>query len=116
MNSTINIKVSLDEDKMPETIEWKAPDGGIDDLQEAKAMLLSLWDGNEKSALRIDLWVKKMMVDEMIDFFFQTLYGMAETYQRATKNETLAKELKKFAKDFHEKAIKIMEEEQNNQS
>jgi len=35
MKSTINIQVELDEDKMPEIIEWSAPDGGVEDLQKA---------------------------------------------------------------------------------
>jgi gliding motility-associated protein GldC len=112
MKSTINIQVELDEEKMPEIIEWNAPDGGVDDLQKAKAILLGLWDGDEKSALRIDLWTKKMMVDEMNDFFYQTLYGMADTYLRATKNAALAEELKAFAKDFLKKAGDALEKEE----
>ena len=59
MKSNINIQIELDEDKMPETIEWNAPGGGVDGLQQAKGVLLGLWDGQEKSALRIDLWTKK---------------------------------------------------------
>jgi gliding motility-associated protein GldC len=114
MKSTINIQVELDEEKMPETIEWNAPDGGVDDLQKAKAVLLSLWDGDEKSALRIDLWTKKMMVDEMNDFFYQTLFGMADTYVRATKNTALSNELRAFAKDFLKKASDALEKEEAN--
>jgi gliding motility-associated protein GldC len=114
MKSTINIQVELDEEKMPETIEWNAPDGGVDDLQKAKAVLLSLWDGDEKSALRIDLWTKKMMVDEMNDFFYQTLFGMADTYARATKNTAQANELRAFAKDFLKKASDALEKEEAN--
>lgn len=110
MKSTINIQVELDADKMPESIEWTAPDGGVDSLQKAKAILLGLWDGEEKSALRIDLWTKKMMVDEMNDFFYQTLFGMADTYLRATKNQELAGELKTFAKDFLKKASDALEQ------
>ena len=109
--SQINIQIDLDEDKMPEHIQWNAPDGGVDGLQEAKGILLGLWDGQEKSALRIDLWTKKMMVDEMNDFFFQTLMGMADTYNRATKNGELAQELKKFAQDFHKKAMEALDTE-----
>lgn len=109
MQSQINIKVELDEEKMPEKIEWLAPDGGVDTPQEAKAILLGLWDGQEKSALRIDLWTKKMMVDEMNDFFYQTFFGMADTYVRATKNGELANELKEFAKSFHKKATAALE-------
>ncbi len=111
MKSEIKIEVLLDEEKMPETIRWKPPDGGVDGLQEAKGLLLGLWDGEEKSALRIDLWVKKMMVDEMNEFFFQSFYGMAETYQRATKNEELTKEIKAFAQSFRKKAEAAIEKE-----
>ncbi len=114
VKSNINIQIELDEDKMPETIEWNAPDGGVQGLQKAKGMLLGLWDGDEKSALRIDLWTKKMMVDEMNDFYYQTLHGMADTYIRATKNAELAEELKAFAKDFLKKASDALEQ-QNNQ-
>ncbi|WP_276132262.1 gliding motility protein GldC [Polluticoccus soli] len=114
MKSTININVELDEEKMPETIEWNAPDGGVDDLQKAKAILLGLWDGDQKSALRIDLWTKKMMVDEMNDFFYQTFFGMADTYLRATKNAELSNELKEFAKSFLKKASDALEKENSN--
>jgi gliding motility-associated protein GldC len=111
--STINIQVELDEEKMPESIQWNAPDGGVEELQKAKAVLLGLWDGEEKSAMRIDLWTRKMMVDEMNDFFYQTIYGMADTYMRATKNAALANELKQFAKDFLKKASDALEAEEN---
>lgn len=110
--SNIHIQIELDSEKMPEIIEWNAPDGGVDGLQQAKAILLGLWDGEEKSALRIDLWTKKMMVDEMNDFFYQTFFGMADTYLRATKNGELANELKEFAKTFHKKATEALEKNQ----
>ena len=110
MTSEINIKVELAEDKMPENISWKAPGGGVEDWQKSKAILLGLWDGQEKSALRIDLWTDKMMVDEMNDFFYQTLFGMADTYVRATRNEQLATELKQFAKEFLRKASDALEQ------
>ncbi len=113
MTSTINIQVELAEDKMPEAISWTAPDGGVADWQKAKALLLGLWDGDEKSALRIDLWTSKMMVDEMNDFFYQTLFGMADTYHRATRNEELANELKTFAKSFLKKASDALEKSES---
>ncbi len=113
MKSTININVELDEDKMPETIEWNAPDGGVDGMQKAKAFLLGMWDGEEKSALRIDLWTRKMMVDEMNDFYYQTLFGMADTYVRATKNTELAEELRQFAKNFLKKATDALKAEED---
>jgi gliding motility-associated protein GldC len=113
--SNINIQIELDEDKMPSTIEWNAPDGGVEGLQKAKGMLLGLWDGEEKSALRIDLWTSKMMVDEMNDFFFQSLMGMADTYNRATRNGALAAEMKEYAKTFIKKATAALEENAENQ-
>ena len=105
MTSDINIKIVLDEEKMPETIMWNAPDGGVDGDQKAKAFMLGLWDGETKSALRIDLWTKNMKVDEMNDFFFQSIMGMADTFLRATRNEALSNEMKEFAQSFHRKAV-----------
>lgn len=111
--SHINLQITLDEERMPETIQWLAPDGGVEKAQEAKGFLLGLWDGAEKHALRIDLWTKKMMVDEMNEFFFQSLMGMADTYQRATRNEALANELKSFAKEFQKKATEALNAQMN---
>lgn len=99
--STITIDVTLDKDKLPEVIHWQASGSTADTKQHAKAILLSLWDGADKSALRIDLWTKNMMVDEMGDFFYQTLVSMADTYQRATGDKELVGEMKKFAQEFY---------------
>ncbi len=101
--STIKIDVTLDADKVPSSISWNASGSTIEEAQKAKAMMLAFWDGAEKTAMRIDLWTKEMMVDEMADFFYQTLITMADTYQRATQNEEMVKELKDFAKDFYQK-------------
>jgi gliding motility-associated protein GldC len=101
--NTITIEVELDEQKMPEKILWNASGSTIATPQQAKGSLLSLWDGADKSALRIDLWTKEMMVDEMTDFFYQTFVGMADTYKRATNNEEMSADIKAFAKSFYEK-------------
>jgi gliding motility-associated protein GldC len=66
-------------------------------------MMLAFWDGADKTALRIDLWTKDMMVDEMADFYYQTFMTMAETYFRATKDQQLTNDMKEFAKDFYNK-------------
>jgi len=102
-NSTINIDVLLDDTRMVETIKWRASDSTAEDAQKAKAMMLSFWDGAEKTALRIDLWTKEMMVDEMADFFYQTFMTMADTYERATKHKELVEDMKKFARDFYDR-------------
>jgi len=102
--STITVDVQLNDDRVPEAILWKASDSTIENAQKAKAMMLSFWDGAEKTALRIDLWTKEMMVDEMTDFFYQTLMTMADTYNRATQHEELVGEMKKFAHEFYHKS------------
>ena len=102
--STIEIDVTLNDDKVPEGITWKASDSTIDNAQRAKAMMLAFWDSAEKTALRIDLWTKEMMVDEMNDFFYQTIMTMADTYNRATNHNELVDDMKKFAHQFYHKA------------
>ena len=73
--SPISIKVTLDENKVPEKIIWSAPDGGIEN-EVAQAMLLALWDGQNQETLRVDLWIKEMPVDQMKMFFHQSLLTM----------------------------------------
>lgn len=99
--STITIDVTLDENRVPQTIAWNASDTSIENAQKAKAMMIAFWDGAEKTALRIDLWTKEMMVDEMADFFYQTIMTMADTYGRATHYQDQAEEMKKFARNFY---------------
>ncbi len=101
--STISIEIELDENKVPQQIQWSASDSTADMMQSAKSMMVAFWDGADKSALRIDLWTKEMMVDEMADFYYQTMMGMADTYMRATQHKELVDDMKAFAKEFYKK-------------
>ncbi len=101
--STIQIQVGLDEQRVPESIEWTATDSTADRMNKAKAMMVAFWDGADKTALRIDLWTKEMMVDEMADFFYQTMMTMADSFNRATHDQELVGEMKDFAKQFYQK-------------
>jgi gliding motility-associated protein GldC len=103
IQSTITVDVFLDDSKVPQQITWKASDSTADMAQQSKAMMLAFWDGADKSAMRIDLWTKDMMVDEMADFYYQTFMTMADTFNRATKNAALVEEMKTFARDFYKK-------------
>jgi len=101
--SSIIIDILLDPNKIPEQISWKASDSTADMAQKAKAMSVAFWDGTDKTALRIDLWTKDMMVDEMADFYYQMLMGMADSFKRATQQQEITDDMKKFAKSFFEK-------------
>ena len=103
VKSSIVIDVELDENRIPQNIEWNASESTADRKQQAKAVMLSLWDGADKTALRIDLWTQKMMVDEMADFYYQTFMTMADTYERATRQTDLVNDMKQFAKSFYSK-------------
>lgn len=101
--SAIHIDVSLDDEKVPQSIHWQASDTFAEDKKDATAMMLSFWDHAEKNAFRIDLWTRKMMVDEMADFFYQTMMGMANTFHKATRDEELSSDLRKAAVEFIKK-------------
>ena len=101
--SSISVDIILDEHKVPQQIQWSASDSTADIKQDARAMMLAFWDAADKSAMRIDLWTKDMMVDEMADFYYQTLMGMADTYLRATQNQEQTADMKNFAKEFYKK-------------
>jgi gliding motility-associated protein GldC len=103
IESTITVKVQLDENRVPENIAWSATDSSAADMQQARAMMLNFWDGADKAALRIDLWTKDMMVDEMVDFYYQNFMGMADSLSRSTGQQELAQDLREFAKQFIQK-------------
>ena len=98
--SDINIKVQLDGSNVPQQITWNATGSTADSPQKAKAVFLAFWDAQDKAALRIDLWTKDMMIDEMANFYFQVFNTMADTFERATKHSELSKDIKKFAGRF----------------
>ncbi|MDC1326961.1 MAG: gliding motility protein GldC [Flavobacteriales bacterium] len=100
--SEIKINVTLDENKIPETLRWTAQDGGVND-EEAKAVLLSVWDHKSKESLRIDLWTKDMPLDEMKIFFHQTLSAMTDTFERATNDSKMSATMRDFCDYFAEK-------------
>ena len=102
MSSEIKFNIELDDNRVPEKIKWTAPDGGIS-AEEAKAIMLSIWDSKTQETLRIDLWTKDMPVDEMKKFFHQTLVAMSDTFQRATNDEKMADTMKDFCEYFAEK-------------
>lgn len=102
IKSKIDLTVELDENRVPEKLHWTAKDGGITN-QEAKAIMLSVWDSKTKESLRIDLWTKDMPVDEMKVFFHQTLVAMSDTFNRATQDEKMTATMKDFCDYFAEK-------------
>ncbi len=100
--SEIKFNIGLDENKIPETISWSAEDGGIDN-SDSKALMISVWDHKKKDTLRMDLWTKDMPVDEMKQFFHQTLVSMASSFHRATDDQKMTDTMRDFCDYFAEK-------------
>lgn len=100
--SEIKLTVGLDENRVPEKLNWSAQDGGVVN-EEAKAMMLSVWDSKNQESLKIDLWTKDMPVDEMKVFFHQTLVTMADTFMKATQDEKMTATMRDFCEYFAEK-------------
>ncbi|MBK9284151.1 MAG: gliding motility protein GldC [Sphingobacteriaceae bacterium] len=96
--STIKFNVTVDENHLPEKIEWEAPDAG--NKSTAESVMIALWDKKENNTLRIDLWTKNMSIDEMKKFYVQNLLTLTETYLRATGDDIGAGKAKKFFQEF----------------
>ncbi|MFN4972245.1 MAG: gliding motility protein GldC [Bacteroidota bacterium] len=95
-SSDITFTVNLDKENLPINIQWQADDADFEGKQEAKAVILSIWDGLQQNALRIDLWTKDMNVEEMNHLLFQTFATLADTFERATDNKEVAEEIRDF--------------------
>lgn len=99
--ATITFTITMDEHNLPEAIEWKASDS--DEGGECKAIMLALWDEEQQSTMRIDLWTKAMLVDEMKSFFHQNMLTMSDTFKRATGEENIVGDMRDFCAYFAEK-------------
>jgi len=95
--SKIEFQIDMDENMVPEKITWIA-EGKKESA--CKAIMTSVWDEKENNTLRIDLWTKDMMVEEMRHFCVQTIITMADTFERATNDAKSAEDLREFGKNF----------------
>jgi gliding motility-associated protein GldC len=107
--SQISVTVGMNENNLPVRMKWSAEDGDVKD-SEAKAMLLSLWDPKEKNTMKIDLWTKDMSVEEMKQFFHQTLLTLSDTFERATGETKISEDLRDYCYHFADK-MKILPKE-----
>ena len=102
--SDIVVTVGLDEKNVPVSLVWSATDAANGATkQDCKAMLLSLFDGNSRETMKIDLWTADFQVEEMDRFMYQTLRSLADTYHKATQNAELANTMQNFVQYFGEK-------------
>lgn len=92
-SSEINFKVLLDDNNVPERIQWDATEKPDPGLTDTKSISVSLWDHTQKNTLRIDLWTKDMPVDEMKRFYIDCLGGLGQSILTSTGDETMSAEV-----------------------
>lgn len=97
--STIHIEVDTDENQVPQRILWTAEDGSVNQ-RESKAMALAMWDDQDRTAMRMDLWTKEMSVEEMQHFVCQTMMTLADTFERATSDQAHAQAIRDFTEEL----------------
>ncbi len=91
--SSIHFNIQLDDNNVPEKIEWDAtdkPDGGE---SESKAISISLWDHAQKNTMRIDLWTKDMPVNDMKRFYIDCIGGLSQSVLNSTGDEFISNEM-----------------------
>ncbi|MEM9324211.1 MAG: gliding motility protein GldC [Bacteroidota bacterium] len=91
--SDIKFRVHLDDQNVPEKIEWDADQKDTPGWSETRSISVSLWDEPGKNTLRIDLWTKDMPVLEMKRFYIDCLGGIAQSVLNSTGDEIMAQEL-----------------------
>jgi gliding motility-associated protein GldC len=107
--SEIKVNVGMNENNVPMRMLWSATDGDVEN-REARAMLLSVWDPNDKNTLKIDLWTDEMSIEEMKQFFHQTLLTMSDTFEKATGETKICEDLRDYCHHFATK-MEILPEE-----
>ena len=109
--SRITFEIELDENHLPQNIQLSSSDGQVKNL-DIKSFLISAWDTQTKETIRIDLWTKEMMVNEMLIMYHQTLLSMASSLEKATNENDLADALRDYCTFFAEQSGIIKSKEQ----
>ena len=99
---TLTVDVIMDENLIPESINWRSTQKDAK-KEEASAALMYFWNAKNKETFNLDLWTKKMSIEEMNMMIFQSFMTMANTYERATSEDQLANAMRDFAEFFGEK-------------
>ncbi|TNE56067.1 MAG: gliding motility protein GldC [Bacteroidetes bacterium] len=107
--SEIKVQIGLNENKVPVGMKWSASDGQVENAA-ARAMFLALWDPEQKNTMKIDLWTDDMSVEEMKQFFHQTLLTMADTFEKATGENLIMEDLRDYCYHFADKMDILPEE------
>ena len=101
--SKISFEIELDKNNLPQSIMLNTADGQLENV-DVKSFLISAWDKKTNETLRIDLWTKDMMVNEMLIMYHQTLLSMANSLEKATNENKLADALRDYCAFFGEQS------------
>jgi len=105
--SKLTFDLELDENNVPKNIVMNSTDKQAVNIN-LKSLMIAGWDAKTKETLRVDLWTKDMMVNEMFIMYHQTLVSMANTLEKSTGHDKLAGALKDYCEFFAEQT-KIIE-------
>ena len=99
--SKLTFDLELDENNVPKNIVMNSTDKQAVNIN-LKSLMIAGWDETTKETLRVDLWTKDMMVNEMFIMYHQTLISMANTLEKSTGHDKLAGALKDYCEFFAE--------------
>jgi len=102
-SSEINIRIDLDDNRVPARIEWHASEAGQKHPSESKTVFLSFLDKDTLDTSTLFLWTKECQVAEMDRNIYYALAAMADGYYNSTQNTELANEMRRFVQYFGEK-------------
>ena len=97
-----SIDVLMDENLIPEDLQWNSSQGK-GQSEKASAALIYLWNAQKNETFSLDLWTKKMSIEEMNKMMFQTIMTLANSYEKATSEDQLANAMRDFGEFFGEK-------------
>lgn len=106
--SKINFEVTLDDQNIPEKIQWRADDNTANEWQESKAISLSIWDPGKTDTLMLDLWTKDMRVDEMKRFYVNLIGSASSALLSSTGDEHMSNEINSLC----ERLVKYLQSQQ----
>ena len=90
--------VDFDEKDFVEDIYFRNKDNKkYNKLKKIDSFILSFWEKNSRDSFHIELWTKKLFINEMKQLCIATIHHIGKLVQRATNDQVLGQDIIDFA-------------------
>ena len=108
--SEIKLTVTLDEQEVPEMLEWSASEKGGAAAEQTNAFALFVWNDATGDIMPVNLWTGHMDKIELKKFYINIIGSLAERLAFATEDYDMANDMEGLCRKMAERLMQEIKE------